>query len=338
MKKLNILFVHPLIGNAYELYKVFERDVSVNIIPLLDDKEIKDNSLYKRLRYKLKIPIDSYEVNDKLLDYDFTNIDVLFVVKSNEIYPSTLKHIRNSNPNIKTVNWSLDDMSSWHTKSLYFHLAFKEYDYAFTTKKYNMDLLKNMGAKKTIYLNQAYSKDIHKKYDNCLETIDVLFIGRAEQERFKSMNYLASNGIIIHVYGTGWDKKHYQNIPKYLKIYNSPLYGEKYSRTISCSKITLGFLSKINQDQYTSRSIEIPACGGLLVAERTQKHLELFEEDREAVYFDNDEELLEKITYYLGHEDERKQISKNGYRRCLNSGYSYDDMAKRILKEINDEI
>ena len=34
-KEMNILFVHPLEGNAYELYKAFERKKNINIIHLL---------------------------------------------------------------------------------------------------------------------------------------------------------------------------------------------------------------------------------------------------------------------------------------------------------------
>ena len=43
-----------------------------------------------------------------------------------------------------------------------------------------------------------------------------------------------------------------------------------------------------------------------MMAERTDEHLSMFEENKEAVYFSSKEELLEKCKYYLVHDSERK--------------------------------
>lgn len=338
MKKVNILFVHPLTGNAYELYKAFDRNSKVNIIPLLGSTIKSKNSLLKKIRFKLKLQQDIYEINKKLLSYDMSKIDIIFVVKGNEISPSTLKKIKNKYPAITLINWSLDDMSGWHTKSIFSHFSLKLFDIVYTTKTYNLSQLKGMGIKNVKYLNQAYSEDIHKepKYCESHFSHEVLFIGRAEKERFQSMEFLAKNNIVVNIYGTGWHKKAYQNHHKNLIIHDTPLYNQDYSNTIGCSKINLAFLSKINCDLHTSRSVEIPACGGFMLAERTTEHCELFTEDKEAIYFSSDEELLEKVHYYLKHNEERKAIAEAGLKRCLTSGYSYDDMIDKILKNLDE--
>ena len=163
---------------------------------------------------------------------------------------------------------------------------------------------------------------------------DILFIGYPEKERIESILYLAKNGFQIDIYGypNAWEKSNIKH--KNIVNHKNSLFGEKYSEAISNSKITLCFLRKINRDLHTSRSIEIPACKGFMIAERTNEHLDLFEENKEAVYFSNDCELLEKVKYYLENEKERLSISNNGYNKCVKKDYSYDNMVKKILGKI----
>lgn len=332
---MNILFVHPLIGNAYELYKAFQRNKNINIIPLLDKKEITKNSLYERIRYKFKIPVDKYRINRKFLDYDLSDIDIVFVVKCNELYPNTLKKLKNKYKNLILVNWSQDDMYAKHNRSIYYTLSLKLYDFVITQKSYNCNELMSLGARKVLFQNKAYSKDIHKP-EKCSDKYnhDIIFIGFPEKERLESIVYLVNNSQKVHVYGypDTWKKLNLNQ--DNIVLHEESLYGKDYAEALSCAKISLCFLRKINRDLQTSRSIEIPACKGFMLAERTQEHLDLFEEDKEAVYFDNNEELLKKVTYYLKHEKERRQIAENGYKRCITSGYSYDDRVVQILKEV----
>ena len=70
---------------------------------------------------------------------------------------------------------------------------------------------------------------------------------------------------------------------KNLIIHNKPLEGKLYREAISNSKINLCFLRKANDDLQTDRTMEIPACKGFMIAERTNEQIKLFKEDIEAV-------------------------------------------------------
>jgi spore maturation protein CgeB len=289
---------------------------------------------------KLKLPLDPCTLNKRLVaKVDTYQPDIIFIVKGNTIYPWVLKGIKLTYPSIKLISWSLDDMYAWHNRSLYYTLGLKYYDTVFTVKSYNVRELKLIGAKEVKYLHQAYSKKHHKPCNSCDEIkdkVDVIFIGHGERERFESLNYLAKNGIKVTVYGAAWHKKEFNNYHNNLQINDYPLFGEAYSNALSCSSINLCFLRKINRDLHTSRSLEIPACGGFMMAEQTQEHAELFKEDKEAVFFNNDKELLAKVQYYLKNKTERIKISKAGYDRCVNSNYSYDSMLNKILEGMSN--
>jgi len=71
------------------------------------------------------------------------------------------------------------------------------------------------------------------------------------------------------------------------------------------SRISLGFVCSGNHDEFTHRTFEIPGSGGFLLAERTPKHQELYEEGKEAEFFASAEECASKIEFYLRNEEPR---------------------------------
>lgn len=216
-----------------------------------------------------------------------------------------------------------------HNSSIYFIKAISLYDIHFTSKSNAIEGLYLKGAKKVIFLNKAYYKKLHFPDLNLNLGYDVIFIGSYEKPRYNSIKFLSENGVTINVFGNGWNKI---NSTQNLIIHKKPLEGKKYRQAISSSKINLHFLRKANDDFQTDRTMEIPACRGFLLAERTKEHIKLFDENKEAVFFDSDTELLEKIKFYLKNESKREEIAKNGYNRVVQSDYSYKNMVDKIIK------
>ena len=61
--------------------------------------------------------------------------------------------------------------------------------------------------------------------------------------------------------------------------------------------------------------------GLLTLSTRNNKLEELFEENKEIVFFSTKEELLEKVIYFKNHDEERREIAKRGWEKsyaCFN--------------------
>lgn len=81
------------------------------------------------------------------------------------------------------------------------------------------------------------------------------------------------------------------------------------------SKINLNFTLKAIQTGLPLRIWDIMGCGGFVLTNYQEEIGEYFEIGKEIETFGSEAELIDKIGYYLEHEDERKQIALNGYNK-----------------------
>lgn len=70
-------------------------------------------------------------------------------------------------------------------------------------------------------------------------------------------------------------------------------------------------------DQIKGRNFEVPGCGGFLLAGNADNIEEYYEPGQEIACFEIPKELIEKIRFFLSHEEERRSIAEAGYRRTM---------------------
>jgi len=277
--------------------------------------------LCSRIRWRLGYPPDRVKVNAQIVKVAREReFDLLWIEKGLMIRPDILDKVRNARPRVILSFYSED--------------CLPKYDFVFTTKSYNVQELPQIGARRVVFVGKAYDRATHRpvpvdEQDRRRLGAEAIFIGTYEEDRANQMLNLAENGLPVRVWGNGWQK--WQGRHPNLIVEGRPLYGEDYVKALCASKIGLCFLSKINRDLQTARTMEIPACGTFMLAERTSEHLDLFEEGREAEFFGSQEELCAKVRYYLAHEDERRQIAAAGRKKCVSSGYSHHDRLAYML-------
>jgi spore maturation protein CgeB len=140
----------------------------------------------------------------------------------------------------------------------------------------------------------------------------------------------ASVNLVIH--GAQWEKlPRASRLRKCLR--SKDLRFDDLAKAIRGADVVLGFLRKENRDDYTQRTFEIPACGGVLLAERTSRHLGYYREGLEAEFFDPNSpaELHEKVSKLLENPGCRARIRQAGHDAVLRGRHTYQDRLERLL-------
>lgn len=99
------------------------------------------------------------------------------------------------------------------------------------------------------------------------------------------------------------------------------------------SKINLNFTSKPIRTGLPLRIWDILGAGGFLLTGFQSELLDYFEIGSDLEVWTCEEELIEKIGFYLQHEEERKRIAKNGYEKAKNH-YSMKDKVRQLLSQV----
>lgn len=341
-KSKSLLFVGDLnegtrsLMRAKKLLNIFAKVELVSNTPVPFIAGVTKPNYLTRILHKLRFPRDESKLNNDLvrLAKSGSKFDIVWIEKSPALRKKTLKLIREGHPKAILLSISEDDMYAHHNRSHYYEGCLPLYDIVFTTKTYNLQELRKLGARRTEFFLDSYDELLHRPLldysDIKAKDIDVSFIGTFEPERAATIKWLGEQGIKVVVFGNGWGE--IKDMSANINIQNFPVYGEDYVTVINRSKINLGFLRKINRDEVTSRTMEITGSKGFLLAERTKRHQELFEEGVEADFFSSDQELLEKIKFYLRNLDRINAIANSGKNRCQQSKYEMQEQIFKILK------
>ncbi len=96
------------------------------------------------------------------------------------------------------------------------------------------------------------------------------------------------------------------------------------------SKININTTSKPIRTGLPLRIFDILSCGGFCLSNYQEEIPELLVPDEDIVMYGSMEELVDKCAYYLEHDDLRREIAINGYRK-LKENYSYEKQLEKLL-------
>jgi spore maturation protein CgeB len=217
------------------------------------------------------------------------------------------------------------------------------YDLCVTVRQPTAVDIGRAGAKKVLVVRFSYDEvahaPLHESTPLPREFIsDIVFVGTwiRGEGREKCLEHLRKGGLNVSIWGERWNKSHEKTLVKECWRGTS-VSGLQYVQAIAGAKVAIGLLSSGNRDLHTQRSVEIPYAGGLLCAQRTLDHADMFKEGHEAVFWDSPEECLQVCRDLQANEDRRRRVVANGMRKVRELKVGNEEIVRRILEEIFGE-
>lgn len=96
------------------------------------------------------------------------------------------------------------------------------------------------------------------------------------------------------------------------------------------SKINLNISLRSIQSGIPLRAMDIMGAGGFLLSNFQEDFLDCFIPDEDFVYYESEDDLNNKIDYYLSHEKERKEIALNGHKKVAQN-HSFEKFFNHIF-------
>lgn len=112
-------------------------------------------------------------------------------------------------------------------------------------------------------------------------------------------------------------------------------YWTQMPKVFHMSKINLNFTIPNIYTGLPLRMWDILGAGGFLMTNYQAELPDFFVENKDLVCFDGEKDLVEKTLYYLSHEEERKQIARNGHEK-VKKFHTYQIRLKEIIETIEN--
>jgi spore maturation protein CgeB len=231
-----------------------------------------------------------------------------------------------------TLSYFFDDM--WRIE--YSRFWARHFNFVTTSDVNGLRKFRDAGLTNVIYSPFACNTDVYCKR-NLPKLYDVTFVGQYHPYREWYINNLRRAGIDVSVWGAGWPSSMI-NLEDMINIFNQSRINLNLSNCISWDirylitpfrpiKSTLRAwrqgmhaISRTDMktvEQVKGRHFEINACGGFQLSYYVEGLDRMYSIGEEIAIYASPEELVEKIRYYLKHEDEREAIAQRGYERTL---------------------
>lgn len=236
-----------------------------------------------------------------------------------------------------TLNWFADD--HWRFEGFSRHFA-RSFDLAVTTDAAALPKYRALDGV-TVHLSQwACNRYAYRRVTTEIRH-QATFVGQPHGTRKRVVRKLEQAGHPVECWGHGWPAGRVSH-EEMVEIFSS----SAINLNLSNSSDDLGSLvqravrfvrrqpTAPRPPQIKGRNFEVPGTGGFLLTERVPYLDRYFELGREVAVFDGEDDLVEKVGYWLAHPEERQAVADAGYHRVL-AEHTYDHRFARIFEAMD---
>ena len=321
----------------FSIEKMYERGFKLNKVKVnfLHVYNIKKTFFFK-LFWKYLRFIYFFLIRIKIIRYiRFNNdYDLIIVFKGLYLKENFINKIKKLSSKSKLINIFTDDpfdtayFKDISNKNILNTIP--EFDHIFIYSKKILKKLKSRYPNNYFsYLPFAHDSFIHKRKNKVRKKkYDISFIGTADIDRYKFIQKLKNNKIIIA--GDGWDKF---KLEKNITVNKSVNYRD-YSSIINQSIISLNILRKQNLDSHNMKTFEIPSMGGLLLTKKNKDQNQFFPENFACIMYNNINDAKLILNKVKTNIKKYTSIRNTGYK--IAKKHSYKNRAKFLINTLND--
>ena len=258
-----------------------------------------------------------------------------FCLFTDELDVATIEGVRREG-SCPTVNWFADD--HWRFEDFSRHIA-PAFDLPVTTDQDSLPRYAAAGIARVHLSQWACNRYAYRKVTDELEH-GVTFVGQPHGTRPEVVERLRAAGHDVECWGHGWPagRVDHEGMVRIFSASRVNLNLSNSSTPPNTLRVRVGRMlgrgpKGPRPAQIKGRNFEVPGCGGFILTERVP-HLErYFELDREVGVYDGEDDLLERVGYWLDHEDDRARVAQAGYERVL-AEHTYDHRFTAIFAEL----
>jgi len=267
--------------------------------------------------------------------------ELTIIIKGLGIHPRVVKTCKEIHPH-KMIGWIFDvTIGGTLVQNVEEYISFiKELDTFYTIDSDTLEPLRAKGVNAQ-WLTEGCSITEHKdivfnSYQKKKYGADIVFVGSVgsiHPNREKILKRISEEGFDFKIYGDVYYPESQE--PQWVKDNHTGYAAINDSHSMICqsSKIVIGIDGwPERKDSWSARVYRTLCCGGFLLTTKTKGMDEVFIPGKHLDYFKDEDDLIEKIIFYLSDDKKREEIALAG-KQLVQEKHTFTNRVSQIISD-----